>query len=112
MRIAVVLLACLAATAAAGCGSGSHSTASGPVSRGTIHLSQDTQMTQSALGIKAGTSSADVRAQLGAPINVREMGGQSCWWYRADQPNSSVDGIAFCMTPTHRVARITWSVHL
>ena len=108
----MVLLACCAATVAAGCGSSSRSTASGPVSDGTIHLGRNVEMPPSVLGIKVGTSSADVRAQLGAPIRVNKVGSLSCWWYRADQPNSSVDGIAFCMSPTHRVGQITWSVHL
>jgi hypothetical protein len=66
----------------------------------------------SALGITVGAPSADVRDQLGAPMNTKPDGGLNCWWYRADQPNSSVDGIGFCMTPAGRVGRITLSVHL
>ena len=108
MKLAVILLACCAATVAAGCGSTNRST----LSSRTIHLGQGVQAPTSVLGIKAGTSSAEVRDQLGAPMNTNHERGLSCWWYRADQPNSSVDGIGFCMTPAGRVGRITWSVHL
>src|SRR5436190_21933918 len=108
MRFALVLSIGCAAAVAAGCGSGSRSSFSG----GTIHLGRGAQAPTSVMGIKAGTSSAEVRGQLGAPVNTNHDGGLNCWWYRADQPDSSVDGIGFCMTPARRVGRIIWSVHL
>lgn len=107
MRFALVLSVCCAAAVAAGCGSSSRSTFGG-----TIHLARGVQAPTSVMGIEAGTSSADVRAQLGAPTNTNHDRGLSCWWYRADQPSSSVDGIGFCMTPARRVGRIIVSVHL
>src|SRR5438309_289626 len=109
MRFALVLFVCCAATVATGCGSSSRSTSAG----GTIiHLGRGVQAPTSVMGIKAGASSDAVRAQLGAPTNTNHEQGLNCWWYRADQPNSSVDGIGFCMTPARRVGRIIWSVHL
>jgi len=112
MKLATVLCACCAVAVAAGCGSTKRST----VASHTIHLGPALaggfQEPTSVVGITAGTASAVVRDRLGDPMNTIRESGQNCWWYRADQPNSSVDGVAFCMTPAGRVGRITLSVHL
>ncbi len=46
------------------------------------------------------------------PINVTHPRGLTCSWYRAEQEDSAIDGLAFCVGPQQRVERILFSVHL
>jgi len=97
--------------AVAGCGSSSHVTSSGDV----IHIGrgvQSSSLTKSVLGITKGTEAKVVRSRLGRPINESRTRGLTCSWYRAEQPNSSIDGVGFCIGSKQRVERILLSVHL
>jgi hypothetical protein len=102
--------------AVAGCGSSARIR----VSRGVIHVDrgvQFTALTKSVGSIKIGTPSAVVRSRLGVPEKKDPTGaagaaGLVCWWYRAEQPNSSLDGLGFCLNSQQRVERIVLAEHL
>ena len=66
---------------------------------------------QSVLGIEVGTSAADVRAKLGEPFAKVSDRGQTCWAYRATQPETALDALDFCMDKGKKVARILTGVH-
>jgi outer membrane protein assembly factor BamE (lipoprotein component of BamABCDE complex) len=117
-RVALVLVALSLAATAAGCGASKHVS----FSRGVIHVGvgvDDRTLTKSILGLGVGTPQSRVRTRLGDPFLRAAEGRQSCWSYRADQGGSSqseyaasaLDGIVFCMSPSHRVARIELAVH-
>ena len=110
MKCAAVLLVVLCVAVIAGCGSSTHVTASG----GVIHIGRGVQpssLTRSVLGITKGTDAAVVRSRLGRPINENRTRGLTCSWYRAEQDNSAIDGLGFCIGPKQRVDRILLAVH-
>jgi hypothetical protein len=64
------------------------------------------------LGITKGTAAAVVRSRLGRPVNENRTRGLTCSWYRAEQEDSAIDGLGFCIDAKQRVERILLSVHL
>jgi hypothetical protein len=94
-----------------GCGSSTHVT----FSHGVIHIGRGVQfssLTKSVLGITKGTEAAVVRFRLGRPVNENRTRGLTCSWYRAEQEDSAIDGLGFCIGPKQRVARILLAEHL
>jgi hypothetical protein len=63
------------------------------------------------LGITKGTEAAVVRSRLGRPVNENRTRGLTCSWYRAEQEDSAIDGLGFCIGPKQRVERILLAVH-
>jgi hypothetical protein len=109
--VAALLLALFVAVLAAGCGSSTHVA----FSQRAFHIGSGvgaSSLTKSVLGVEAGTGASVVRSRFGTPVNVNRTRDLTCWWYRAEQPSSSIDGIGFCITPEHRVGRIVLAVHL
>jgi hypothetical protein len=107
---AAVLLIVLCMAVVVGCGSSTHVSSSG----GVIHIGrgvQSSSLTHSVLGISTGTEAAVVRSRLGRPINENRTRGLTCSWYRAEQENSAVDGLGFCVGSNRRVERILLAVH-
>ena len=72
---------------------------------------QASPLTESVLGISRGTEASEVRSRLGRPINENRRRGLTCSWYRAEQPDSAIDGLGFCVSPNQRVKRILLAVH-
>jgi hypothetical protein len=118
-RLAVLSIALLTVSLVAGCGRPAEVT----FSQGVIHVpaSNDlTSLTKSVLGIRIGTTESKVRERLGEPFRKFDDGRLTCWAYHADQAGSStsetapssLEGIDFCMSAGHRVARIELSWHL
>jgi hypothetical protein len=111
MKRSAVLLALLLVAVTAGCGSSTKVSVSG----GVIHINRGVQtssLAKSVLGITKGTGAAVVHSRFGRPANVNRAHGLTCSWYRAEQKDSSIDGLGFCFGPKQRVERIMFSVHL
>ena len=111
-------IALLTVALAAGCGGSTGVTFSG----GVIHVGvgvNGASLTTSILGISVGTPESEVQGRLGEPFVKVPAGRLTCWGYHADQGGSSttlngpssLDGISFCMSPSHRVARIQLALH-
>jgi hypothetical protein len=99
-----------ATVALTGCGSRT----SVKVQGGVIHIGRDVPMSslrESVLGIKVGTAEAVVRSRVGKPWREQHVRGEDCWVYRAEQSDSAVDALVFCMSPRRRVKRILTGVH-
>jgi hypothetical protein len=104
---------------AAGCGASHEVT----FSQGVIHVPTSvdtTSLEKSVLGIRVGTTESKVRERLGEPFTKVRVGRQPCWAYHADQSGSStsesapssLEALNFCMSSSHRVARIVLVEHL
>lgn len=92
---------------------GSHPSAK--VVRGVIEVRggiSGSSLRHSVVGIKVGTSVADVQQKLGEPFAKVSSEGQSCWAYHANQPGTPLDALDFCMDKSAKVARILTGVHL
>jgi hypothetical protein len=107
---AAVLLVVLCMAVTAGCGSSTHVTSSGGVIRIGRGV-QSSSLTKSVLGITKGTEAAVVPSRLGRPINENRTRGLTCSWYRAEQEDSAIDGLGFCIGSKQRVERILLAVH-
>jgi hypothetical protein len=59
--------------------------------------------------VKVGMSDRQVTDLAGAPIPW--MSGPHCWFYRATQSGTSVDGRGFCFSSSGRVSAIKIAVH-
>ncbi len=84
-------------------------------SRTVIHIDRElhwTALTKSVAGVSIGTRAAEVRSRFGPPLSTNDREGKlTCWWYNADQADTSTDGVGFCMNVQQRVARIIPAVH-
>lgn len=58
--------------------------------------------------VKVGMSNREVVALAGAPVPW--MSGPHCWFYRARQPGTPIDGLGFCLA-SGRVAAVKTAVH-
>ncbi len=58
--------------------------------------------------VKVGMSDREVVTLAGAPVPW--MSGPHCWFYRARQPGTSIDGLGFCFS-AGRVSAIRTAVH-
>jgi hypothetical protein len=63
------------------------------------------------MGIRIGAEAKEVRWRLGKPLGAERIRGQTCWAYRAEQPRSALDGLAFCMSSERRIVRILLAAH-
>jgi hypothetical protein len=88
------------------------------VQNGTIEVRRDVDLSSlrnGVLGVRAGSSSSDVRRVFGRPF--AKVGSNfhgrpdTCWAYRAQQPDSSLSALDFCVNRTQRVDRILIGVH-
>jgi len=67
------------------------------------------------LGVGSGSTAAHVRNAFGTPLSRSKLGQAgrtlTCWFYRAEQPSSSLDGLGFCLSRRHRVQRLMLAMH-
>jgi len=99
---------------ASGCGSHPAVT----VRNGTIEVRHDvdaSSLHEGVLGIRPGSSSADVLNAFGRPF--AKVGStfhgrpDTCWAYHAQQQDSSLSALDFCISRAQRVDRILVGVH-
>lgn len=111
MKLSLIVVAAIVfGVSLAACGSSHNAKSEG----GTIVIGQDVReasLLKSVRGIGIGTEAATVRARLGQPFAKVAAGRETCWAYHADQDGTSVDAIDLCMSPAHRVRRISIGVH-
>jgi hypothetical protein len=67
------------------------------------------------LGVRPGSSSEDVQDVFGTPFaktgSVFHGRPDTCWAYRAHQPDSSLVALDFCVNQAQRVNRILIGIH-
>jgi hypothetical protein len=85
---------------------------------GTIEVRRDVNVSsllQGVLGVRPGSSSTDVRDTFGTPFAKTSSAfhghPDTCWAYRAHQPDSSLDALDFCVNRAQRVDRVLIGVH-
>jgi hypothetical protein len=85
---------------------------------GTFEVRRDvtpSSLLHGVLGVRSGSSSSDVSHSFGEPwtkVSSTFHGRHhTCWAYRAHQPDSSLDGLSFCVNTAQRVDRIMVSYH-
>jgi hypothetical protein len=112
MRFALVILTLIVCGfTLSACGSNTRVT----LADGVIHLGRGVRLAslqKSVLGIKPGTEAAVVRARLGRPFATPRSRGLTCLAYHAEQADTTVDALDFCINATHRVQRILIGIHL
>jgi hypothetical protein len=112
--ISIRLLVGAALLVASGCDS--HPAVS--VRKGTIEVRRDADLSSlihGVLGVRPGSPSAEVRETFGTPFaktgSVFQGHPDTCWAYRAHQPDSSLTALDFCVTRAQRVDRILIGFH-
>ena len=112
--IAIGLLLGAALLTATGCDSHPAVT----VDKGTIEVRRDVDLSSlihGVLGVRPGSPSAEVRETFGTPFaktgSAFHGHPDTCWAYRAHQPDSSLTALDFCVTRAQRVDRILIGFH-
>jgi hypothetical protein len=112
--IAIGLLLGAALLVASGCGSHPAVT----VRDGVIEVRRDVDLSSlihGVVGVRPGSSSADVQDAFGTPFaktgSAFHGRPDTCWAYRAHQPDSSLVALNFCVNRARRVKRILIGIH-
>jgi hypothetical protein len=88
------------------------------VRNGTIEVRHGVDLSSllhGVIGVRPGSSTTDVQRAFGKPFaktgSTFDGRPDTCWAYRARQPDSSLSALNFCVNGAQRVDRILIGVH-